>query len=74
MDNNNLEVTPHDALELNEVMNGGMAAMKTMQVSMDMVQDPDLKAFMQQSLTARQARMKAMQNFISNYSVTSQLQ
>lgn len=71
---NNRELTPHDALELNEVMNGGMAAMKMMQVSMDMVQDPDLKAFMQQSMTVRQARMKEMQSFISNYTVTSQLQ
>lgn len=74
MDNNNTKLTPHDALELNEVMNGGLAVMKMMQMSMDMVQDPDLKALMQQSLAARQARMEAMQNFISNYTVTSQLQ
>lgn len=69
MDNNNTELSPHNALELNEVMNGG-AAMKMMHMSVNMAQDPDLKAFMQQPMKARRARMQAMQQFIAKNSVT----
>lgn len=63
MDNNNTELSPHNALELDEVMNGG-DALKMMQLSVNMAQDPDLKAFMQQPLEARRARMRAMQQFL----------
>jgi hypothetical protein len=74
MYNNNEGLTPHDALELNEVMNGGMASMKMMQMSMKMAQDPDLKVFMQQNLESRRARIQAMQQFIASVGATSQLQ
>jgi len=70
MDNNNTELSPHDVLALNEVMNGEMAAMKMMQMNVNMAQDPDLKAFMQQPMEARRARMQAMQQFIATNSVT----
>lgn len=66
-------LTPHDALELNEVMNGEMVTMKMMQLSVNMVQDPDLKTFIQKSLQAKQARMQEMQQFLLN-NATSQLQ
>ncbi|HML34620.1 MULTISPECIES: hypothetical protein [Sporomusa] len=71
---NTTGLTPHDALELSEVMNGAMTIMKMMQMNMNQVQDPDLKTFMQQTLEARRIRMQAMQQFISNQHVINKLQ
>ena len=41
-----------------------MACMKMMEVNMKMVQDPDLRTFMQNSLQNKKMRMKEMQQFI----------
>lgn len=65
-------LTPHDALELNEVMIGGMTTLKMMEANLTMVQDPDLKEIMQNCLEAKKNRMQEMQQFTTNIGGTSQ--
>ncbi|MCT8977784.1 hypothetical protein N4T77_14380 [Clostridium sp. CX1] len=59
-------LAPHEMLELHELMNAGIIGAKKTQASLSMVQDEELKSFMQDSLNSKKSSLEQMQQFISN--------
>lgn len=65
MDNNN-SLAPHEILELRELMDTDIIGAKKMQASMSMVNDDELKSFMERCLDSKKDNINSMQNFIEN--------
>ncbi|MBC2581634.1 hypothetical protein [Clostridium sp. DJ247] len=63
---NNPVVAPHELLELHELMNASIVAAKKTKVSMSMVQDQELKSFMQESFNLKKSSLKQMQDFLTS--------
>ncbi|NLZ49184.1 MAG: hypothetical protein GX895_10460 [Clostridiales bacterium] len=59
--NNNL--SPHESLELTELLNSNLIVAKKLQANMSMVQDVDLKSYMDRCLTTKKNCIKAIQGF-----------
>jgi similar to spore coat protein len=64
--NNVNSLTPHEIIELHELINSGIVGAKKTKASMEMVQDQELKTFMQESLNAKKTSLEQMQTFINN--------
>ncbi|MDP4087723.1 MAG: hypothetical protein Q8930_00480 [Bacillota bacterium] len=58
MGNNNL--APHEAVELHEFLDMEILGIKRINSSMEMVKDPELKNFMQDSINSKKAALKAI--------------
>ncbi len=65
MDNNN-SLAPHEILELRELMDTDIIGAKKMQASMPMVNDDELKSFMERCLDSKKDNINSIQNFIEN--------
>jgi hypothetical protein len=65
MDNNNV-LAPHEMLELRELMDTNVIGTKKVQASMAMVEDDELKSFMQKCLNSKKDNINSMQTFIEN--------
>lgn len=65
MDNNN-SLAPHEILELRELMDTDVIGAKKMQASMPMVNDDELKSFMERCLDSKKDNINSIQNFIEN--------
>lgn len=63
---NNVNLAPHEMLELHELMNSEIVSLKRTESSMSMVQDAELKNYIQQSLNSKKSALQQMQNFINN--------
>jgi similar to spore coat protein len=48
-----MSLAPHEALELHELIRSEVVCVKKMQASMAMVQDQDLKSYMEDSMNAK---------------------
>lgn len=59
--NNNL--SPHESLELKELLSSNLIVAKKLKVNMDMIQDVDLKSYMDRRLTTKLNCIKAIQGF-----------
>jgi hypothetical protein len=62
----NTGLTPHEILELRELLNSEVIGNKKMQASMIMVKDEELKTFMKKCLDTKKDSITAMQGFIEN--------
>jgi len=63
IDNNKL--APHETIQLRELMSSSILGVKNMQTSLEMVNNPELKSFLTNSLNAKKASVEEMHNFVS---------
>lgn len=63
---NNVGLAPHEMLELRELMDTNVIGVKKMQASMPMVEDDELKSFMERCLDSKKDNINSMQTFIEN--------
>lgn len=61
----NMQLAPHEAIEVRELISQEMLGIKKINASMDMVQDKELKSFMQDSLNAKKASLQNIQSALS---------
>lgn len=61
----NNTLAPHEAAELHEIISSGVLGYKKLQASMPMVQDAELKNFIQESVSGKKLELDEMQNFIN---------
>lgn len=65
MDNTN-SLAPHEMIELRELMDTNVIGAKKIQASMAMVDDDELKSFMERCLDSKKDNINSMQTFIEN--------
>lgn len=62
--NNSSGLAPHEMIELRELMDTCLVGAKKIQATMPMVNDSELKAFMERCLKTKKDNIKSMQTFI----------
>lgn len=62
--NDNNSLAPHEILELRELMDTDIIGAKKMQASIPMVEDDELKSFMERCLDSKKENINSMQDFI----------
>lgn len=67
--NNQGKMAPHEALEIRSLMGSEVNCAKKTQAFMGMVQDQELKSFMQNSLDAKKRAIEEMQRTISGMNI-----
>lgn len=65
MSNNN-GLAPHEMIELRELMDTNVIGAKKMQASIPMVEDDELKSFIEKCLDGKKENINSMQTFIEN--------
>lgn len=63
---NTTNLAPHEILELRELMDTDIIGAKKMQASMSMVDDDELRSFMERCLDSKKENLDSMQTFIEN--------
>lgn len=63
--NSNSGLTNHELLELHELFSSEIIGAKKIQANMSMVQNEELKNFVQESLNSKKNMIQQMQNFIN---------
>lgn len=63
--NNNSGLTNHELLELHELFTNEIIGVKKDQINISMVQNEELKNFVQESLNTRKNTIQQMQNYIN---------
>ncbi|ABR36721.1 hypothetical protein [Clostridium beijerinckii] len=63
---NNSGLAPHEMIELRELMDTNIIGAKKIQASMAMVDDGELKSFMEKCLDSKKENINSMQDFIEN--------
>lgn len=63
---NTNNLAPHEMLELRELMDIDIIGAKKIQASIPMVEDDELKSFMERCLDSKKENLNSMQNFIQN--------
>lgn len=64
--NPTMKLAPHETLELHEIIRSEVTAATKIQASLSMVQDQDMKRFMQNCLTAKQDALRQYQDFYNS--------
>jgi similar to spore coat protein len=59
-------LTPHEALEVHELLRSEITGYKKLQSSMSMVQDNELKQFMKDALNSKQNSIEQLQKFVAS--------
>lgn len=59
-----MKLTPHETLELHELLSSSVIAAKKTKATIPMIDDEELKNFMQSSLDAKKASIQQLQQFI----------
>ena len=62
----NTILTPHELLEVHELLASEMSSVRRLQDQMDMVQEQELKTFLQTSLTTKERRISQLQLLLGN--------
>jgi hypothetical protein len=65
--NSNPGLTNHELLELHELFSSEIIGVKKDQTNISMVQNEELKSFVQESLNTRKNTIQQMQNFINQH-------
>jgi hypothetical protein len=65
-DMNNNQVSPHEILELHELLNANILGAKKLSASVSMVKDEALKTTMQNTLNGKKAKIQELENFINS--------
>lgn len=60
----NMGLTPHEALEVRELINQEVLGVKKVSASIDMVNDKDLKSYMQDTLSSKKTALKNIQSIL----------
>ncbi|WP_243156193.1 hypothetical protein [Clostridium sp. C2-6-12] len=58
----NMGLTPHETLEVRELISQEMLGIKKVSASINMVNDQDLKNYMQDTLSSKKATLKNIQS------------
>jgi hypothetical protein len=58
----NMGLTPHEALEVRELISQEMLVIKKVSASINMVNDQDLKNYMQDTLSSKKTTLKNIQS------------
>ncbi len=61
-----MRLAPHEALEAREFISQEMLGIKKISASMNMVNDKELKSFMQDSVAAKKTALKNIQTVLGN--------
>ncbi|WP_315071727.1 hypothetical protein [uncultured Clostridium sp.] len=61
----NAQLTPHEAIEVRELINQEMIGIKKISSSINMVNDNELKNFMQDSLASKKTALQNIQSALS---------
>lgn len=64
--NNKNNLTPHEILELRELMDTNIIGIKKVQASIPMVEDDELKSFVEKCLESKKENINSIQTFIEN--------
>lgn len=62
----NLSLAPHETIELRELLSTDVLGAKKIQTSMAIVQDDDLKSYMERCLSTKKDFICSIQNFVEN--------
>jgi hypothetical protein len=62
----NNQLAPHEILELKEIMSTEVLGLKKLQTSMEIVNDIELKSFMERCVSSKKDKIGAIQGFIEN--------
>lgn len=68
----NMKLAPHEAIEVREFVSQEMLGVKKINASMNMVNDPELKSYMQDSISAKQSALQKIQSALENQNETVQ--
>lgn len=63
--NNNSGLTNHELLELHELFSNEIIGVKKAQMNVSVVQNEELKNFVQESLNTKKSTIQQMQNFVN---------
>ena len=58
-------LTPHEALELHELLRSEISGYKKLQTTINMVEDNELKEFMKESMNFKRDNIEQIQKFIA---------
>lgn len=61
----NSQLAPHEAIEVRELISQEMLGIKKITASMNMVNDNELKSFMQDSIAAKKTALQNIQSALS---------
>lgn len=61
----NMQLAPHEAIEVRELISQEMLGIKKISASINMVNDSELKNFMQDSLASKKAALQNIQSTLS---------
>lgn len=64
--NNKNNLAPHEILELRELMDTNIIGIKKVQASIPMIEDNELKSFVEKCLESKKENINSMQTFIEN--------
>lgn len=64
--NNKNNLAPHEILELRELMDTNIIGIKKVQASIPMIEDDELKSFVEKCLESKKENINSMQTFIEN--------
>lgn len=67
----NIQLTPHETLELHELLGSKVALFKKFKASKTMVQDPALSDFVEDSLNTKKSEIQELQQFLEGKGVTT---
>lgn len=68
--NNKNNLAPHEMLELRELMDADIVGLKKLKANMKMIEDDELKSFMEHCLDNKKENINSIQNFIeSNFNI-----
>lgn len=68
----NMQLAPHEAIEVREFVSQELLGIKKISASMNMVNDPELKSYMQDSVSAKQSALQKIQSALENQNETVQ--
>lgn len=63
--NDNTRLAPHETIQLRELMSNSILGFKSMQTSLNMVSNPKLKSFINNTLNSKKASIEEMHNFVN---------
>jgi similar to spore coat protein len=63
---NNNQLTPHEIIDLHELLNANLLGAKKISAGLMAVQDENLKTLMTDSLNGKKTKIQELQNFINN--------
>ncbi|MEA5093684.1 MAG: hypothetical protein VB128_01900 [Sedimentibacter saalensis] len=62
----NNTLAPHETLEVHELLRSELTCLKKLQANMSIVQDNELKQFMNEAMNSKQRSIEQLQQFIAS--------